>query len=290
MPVDRARGRGGGGPPPADVVLSCRLVQRAIAVPNVGEPSALVELAQDVEAAGWDGFFVWDHVQIYAAAQFEVHDPWMLLAAVAGHTERLRIGAMVSAPSRRRPWLLAKQIVTLDHLSHGRAVVGIGLGFPDEDEFAAFGEVVDLRERAERTDEALLVIDRILRGEPVDHTGRHFDVHAHLHPAAVQSPRPPIWVAATPPHRRPLRRAARWEGVYCNVDLEMLMPLRPSELRDYVGEFLDDPAADVVTGAHPEHTTDEYEAIGVSWLVESAWPGPDWADQLRDRLGIAPRA
>jgi alkanesulfonate monooxygenase SsuD/methylene tetrahydromethanopterin reductase-like flavin-dependent oxidoreductase (luciferase family) len=263
-------------------------VQRAIAVPNVGDPTKLVDLACDAEAAGWDGFFLWDHVQIYAPAAFEVHDPWMVLAAAAHATERVRLGAMVSPPSRRRPWNLAKQIVTLDHLSGGRAVVGIGLGFPAEDEFGAFGDATDLHERAARTDEAMEIIDRVLRGEPVDHIGEHYEVHAHLHPATVQSPRPRIWAAATPPHRRPLERAARWDGVYCNLKVEDdLMPLRPEELRDYVGAFLDDPGLDVVTSPHPDHPAVEYEALGVTWLVDSSWPGPDWLEQFRERLGLS---
>ena len=227
-----------------------------------------MQLAVHVEAEGWDGFFVWDHVQIYAGAGFEVHDPWMLLAAVARATSRVRLGAMVSAPSRRRPWNLAKQIVTLDHLSGGRAVVGVGLGFPDEDEFAAFGEEVDLRVRAERTDEALSIIDRVLRGEAVDHDGAHFSMHAALLPAAVQSPRPPIWIAATPPHGRPLARAARWDGVYVNLRTDTYKALRPDELVDYAGELLADPSKSVATNPHPDHAPEEYEAVGVSWLIE----------------------
>ena len=128
-------------------------VQRAVSIPNVGDPRELIRLARDVEDAGWDGFFLWDHLQVYAAAQFEVADPWIVLAGVAQATHRVRLGPMVTTPSRRRPWQLAKQIVTLDHLSGGRVVVGVGLGFPVEDEFAAFGEATDLRERAARTDD-----------------------------------------------------------------------------------------------------------------------------------------
>ena len=271
---------------PATAASYAPAVQRALAVPNVGEPAATVRLARDVEAAGWDGFFVWDHVQVFAGAGFEVHDPWMLLAAVATHTERVLLGAMVTPPSRRRPWVLAKQIVTLDHLSGGRAVVGIGLGFPEADEFGAFGEVTDLRERAARTDEALTIVDAVLRGEPVDHDGPSFEVHAHLHPGAVQTPRPKIWVAATPPHTRPLERAARWDGVYCNLRMDDFQPLRPEELEAWCGTFLVDPALDVVTTPHPEHHPGEYEAIGVTWLVDTAWPGPDWVDELRARLDL----
>lgn len=173
-------------------------MKRGVSIPNVGDPRQLVELGADVEQAGWDGLFLWDHVQIYAGARFDVVDPWMVLAGVALRTERITLGPMVTTPSRRRPWQLAKQIVTLDHLSRGRVVVGVGLGFPVEDEFAAFGEVTDLRERAARTDEALEIIDQVLRGEPVDHTGDSYDVHAQLLPPAVQRPRPRILAAATP--------------------------------------------------------------------------------------------
>jgi alkanesulfonate monooxygenase SsuD/methylene tetrahydromethanopterin reductase-like flavin-dependent oxidoreductase (luciferase family) len=255
-------------------------------VPNVGPPEALIALARDADAAGWDGFFVWDHVQVFAGAGFEVHDPWMLLASVAAATERVRLGAMVTPPSRRRPWVLAKQLVTLDHLSGGRAVVGVGLGFPEQDEFGAFGEVTDLRTRAARTDEALVVVDRVLRGEPVDHSGEHFEVHAHLHPGAVQQPRPPIWVAATPPHRRPLDRAGRWDGVYVNLRADDFQPLRPAELVDWCGVHLGRDGFDVVTTPHPEHDAEEYEAVGVTWLVETAMPGPDWAVGFRMQVGL----
>jgi hypothetical protein len=65
------------------------------------------------------------------------------------------------------------------------------------------------------------------------------------------------------------------------------MPLRPDELREYVGEILENPAHDVVTSPHPEHEPKEYEAIGVTWLVDGSWPGPDWVAQFRERIGLA---
>lgn len=258
---------------------------RAVSIPNVGDPVELVAFAREIEAGGWDGFFVWDHLQIDAAANHEIVDPWMLLAAVAEQTERVRLGPMVAAVSRRRPWQVAKQIVTLDRLSGGRTVVGVGLGAPVEDEFGAFGEETELRTRAERTDEALIIIDRVLRGEAVDHRGVHYEMRARLSPGAVQSPRPPIWTAATPPHRKPLERARRWDGVVCNVKLdEDAMPLRPEELRDYVPDLLADADRDVVTAQHPEHHASEYEEVGVDWLMSSWFPGPDWLSQFRDFL------
>lgn len=266
-------------------------MRRGVSVPSVGDPAALVRLAVDLEAAGWDGFFVWDHVQIVAGLDVEVHDPWMVLAATAHATKGLTLGPLVSAPARRRPWNLAKQVVTLDHLSRGRAVLGVGLGFPGHDEFAVFGDPDDLAVRAARTDEALEIIDLVLRGDAVEHAGPHYRMNATLRPAAVQRPRPKIWIAATPPHRRPLERARRWDGVVCNVKVEGdLLPLRPAELATYLGELLDDPGFDVITNRHPEHAAAEYERAGVSWLVDSAWPGDGWLADLRAHIGLEPAA
>jgi len=263
-------------------------MKRGIVVPNVGSPTDLVALARDAEAAGWDGFYLWDHVQIVAGGAFDVVDPWMVLAAVAGSTSRLRLGTAVTPLTRRRPWNVAKQLVTLDHLSGGRATLGVGLGFPATDELAAFGETTELRTRAARTDEALRIIDQALRGHPIAHDGDHYRVHAHLRPPAVQSPRPPIWIAATPPHRAPLRRAARWDGVVCNVKLDDdLLPLRPNELVDYLGDILDNPDVEVVTNPHPEHGPDEYDTIGVDWLLDTTWPAPDWLAGFRAALGLS---
>lgn len=262
-------------------------MKRAVSVPNVGDPKQLVQFSREIERAGWDGFFVWDHLQIYANRRYDIIDPWMLLGAVAQVTERIRLGTMVTPLSRRRPWQVAKQLVTLDHLSNGRALMGVGLGAPVEDEFAAFGEATDLRERAARTDEALEIIDRMLRGERVDHRGEHYSVQAQLHPAAMQSPRPPIWIAATPPHRKPLERAARWDGVVCNVKLDSdSMPMRPDEVRQYVGDFFRSPNLAVCTTQHPAHRPEEYEAIGVDWLITGWLAGPRWLDQFRKYLGM----
>lgn len=264
-------------------------MRRGVSVPNVGDPRDLVQLAVDVEEASWDGFFLWDHVQIVAGMDFEVHDPWMVLATAAHATERITLGTLVSAPARRRPWNLAKQVVTLDHLSGGRAVLGVGLGYPGHDEFAVFGDPDDIAVRASRTDEALDIIDHVLRGEPVEHAGSHYQVNATLSPAAIQRPRPRIWIAGTPPYRKPLERARRWDGVVCNVKIDDdLLPPRPDELRAYVGDLLDDPAFDVVTNRHPDHTAAEYEQVAVSWLIDSAWPGDNWLTDLRLAIGLGP--
>src|SRR5688572_30534742 len=103
----------------------------AISIPPAGVPSDLIDCARDAERAGWDGFFLWDH--LYWSEGVPLHDPWVLLGGMACVTGRIRLGAMITPLARRRPWKLAKEIITLEHLSAGRIVVGVGLGAPDED-------------------------------------------------------------------------------------------------------------------------------------------------------------
>src|SRR5262252_1292814 len=79
----------------------------------------LVDGARAAEAAGWDGFFVWDHLVFWKDWPLHVEDPWVLLAAIAAATERIRLGPMVTPVPRRRPWKLARECVSLDHLSRG---------------------------------------------------------------------------------------------------------------------------------------------------------------------------
>src|SRR5690606_38855182 len=111
----------------------------AVNLPNFGtfsNPRFMVDLGRIAEEAGWDGFFVWDHIVV--GDGMPVADPWVLLGAVAGETERILIGTMVTPVPRRRPWVLARQATTIDHLSDGRLVLGVGIGFPPDIEFGTF--------------------------------------------------------------------------------------------------------------------------------------------------------
>jgi alkanesulfonate monooxygenase SsuD/methylene tetrahydromethanopterin reductase-like flavin-dependent oxidoreductase (luciferase family) len=190
----------------------------SINIPNFGDfadPRAVATVAVAAEQAGWDALFVWDHV---------VHDkerrrgqafgdPWILLSAAALATTRLRLGTLVTPIARRRPEQVARQVATLDSLSGGRMIFGAGLGGPIEDEFGSFGDTTDPAVLAERLDEGLELLSRYWSGEPVNHRGAHYQVNdVVLLPATVQRPRPPIWVGGFWPHRRPMRRAARWDG------------------------------------------------------------------------------
>src|SRR5262249_22495073 len=128
-----------------------------LTLPNVGRYSdarMLAKLAGLAEEAGWDGFFLWDTLH-FQADENAVCDPWIALAAIAMSTERIKIGTMVAAPTRRRPWKMARETSTLDHLSHGRFILGVGAGDGNDRGFTAFGEESDVRKRARLLDESL---------------------------------------------------------------------------------------------------------------------------------------
>lgn len=181
---------------------------------DYGEPARLVELALVAEQAGWDGFFIWDHLVLESGGRVALVDATVTLGALAQATSRLTLGAMITPLARRRPWKVAKELATLDHLSGGRMVFGAGLGEPADLEFAAFGEDPAAAARAERLDEGLTVFDTLVRGERMSYDGRHYRLeNVQLAPPARQRPRMPVWIAASLPARAGLRRAARWDGV-----------------------------------------------------------------------------
>ena len=176
-----------------------------------GDPRTAADLAAEAEAAGWDGVFTYDAIAI---GDGDMWDPWILLAAMAARTERIRLGALVFAPSRRRPWKLAREIITLDHLSNGRLVVPVGLGALDDAGFGNVGEPVDARTRARLLDETLAIIDGLQSGEPFAFEGEHYRFGPMtFRPRPVQRPRVPVWVVGAWPHERSMRRAIRWDGL-----------------------------------------------------------------------------
>jgi alkanesulfonate monooxygenase SsuD/methylene tetrahydromethanopterin reductase-like flavin-dependent oxidoreductase (luciferase family) len=256
-------------------------------MPNMADPSVLVDLAVVAEDAGYDGVFLWDHVRYMDMVDLPMVDPWVILGAIAHATKRVRVGTLVTPLSRRRPWRVAQEVATLDHLSGGRAVLGVGLGWPAEEDFARFGEVSDAGVRAAMLDEGLGLIDALWSGGSVQHRGEHYSVDTVLRPAPVQRPRPPVWVAGMWPNPRPFDRAARWDGVVplADIDVGGIPLLRPSELAacaSYVrARRVSDAPFDVVVSPHWEHTAEEYVEAGATWLVTGTSLDSDWADQLR---------
>lgn len=187
---------------------------------DLADPQRMAEVAAEAEASGWDGVFVWDHI-MYRSPVTDAGDPWIGLAAIAGATKNVALGPMVTPLPRRRPQIVARQCVGLDQLSEGRLVLGAGLGSDGSGrELSAFGEELDDRARAGMLDESLQIIDGLWSGEPFTHRGAAHEVDdVQFLPRPIQRPRPRIWIAARWPYRRPLQRAARWDGLFI-IDLE----------------------------------------------------------------------
>ena len=226
--------------------------------------------------------FLWDHLHLRKVLRLDVLDPWVMLGAFAQATERIRLGALVTPLARRRPWKVAKEVVTLDHLSGGRAVVGVGLGTPPDDEFGDFGDPTDAREPAVLLDDGLTVLAGLLTGEPFVHDGPRFHVDAHFLPAPVQRPRPPIWVAGVLPESPAVRTGPPLGGRHAAVARGLMTPKQVSEVLAITGQH---EGFDVVVTPHDDHTPAEYADAGATWLISSP---PPWLDGWRTMLdGLA---
>lgn len=248
-------------------------VRRAVYLPAfdaLADAAVIASLAADAESAGWDGFFVWDHVA-YADPVTAIADPWTCLAAAAVATTTIRLGPMVTPLSRRRPQVLARQAVTLDRLSRGRLVLGFGLGDDGvAQEMSRFGEEPDPVVRAAMLDEGLEVLGGLLSGAPVDHRGEHYIVRAQFSPAPWRADGIPIWLAARWPNQRPLVRAARYDGAFV-IGLDD--PAQATELVGRLGELRGhtdgfDVVLELPDGADPA----AWGVPGVTWLLTRFGP------------------
>jgi alkanesulfonate monooxygenase SsuD/methylene tetrahydromethanopterin reductase-like flavin-dependent oxidoreductase (luciferase family) len=237
------------------------------------DPGTLAELASRAEQRGWDGFFLWDHIK-YRPPVRAVADPWIALAAIACATDRLRIGPLVTPLPRRRAQKVARETVTLDHLSRGRLTLGVGLGSDRNDELEPFGEVVEPRERARLLDQGLEHLSRFWAGE--------------FQPTPVQEPRIPIWVAGRWPNRRPVQRAARWDGMF---PIELGGPddlaALATEIRD-LRAGREDPF-DLVAEIQPGTAAEPWEAAGASWVLTDFELQPR-LDEVREAIEAGPGA
>ncbi len=259
----------------------------AIYVPPFGpyaDPRIHVELARDAEAAGWDGYFIWDHMAMWWGAEPPVVDAWITLAAIAAVTERIRLGPMVTPVARRRPWKLARESVTLDHLSGGRLILGVGLG-DSVTEFDNLGEEADRKARAAMLDEGLEVLAGLWTGEPFRFDGAHYHIKAaHFTPTPLQQPRIPVWVAGFWPGKAPFRRAARWDGVFPLLRGDEPFDMSPDQHREMLAYIRahresDGPFDMMHSHGNPEDAPTrnrdlvaEYAVAGVTWWLEQVNP------------------
>jgi alkanesulfonate monooxygenase SsuD/methylene tetrahydromethanopterin reductase-like flavin-dependent oxidoreductase (luciferase family) len=273
----------------------------AINTPCFGDFSdvrLLADLAHEAEEAGWDGFFIWDHIR--NGWEMPMADPWVALTAMALATKRITLGPLVTPLPRRRPGKLAREAVTLDRLSEGRLVLGVGIGGDFWREYSTFGESVDDKLHAAMLDEGLDVLLGLWSGEEFSYTGQHYRVdRARFLPTPLQQPRIPIWVAARWPNKKPFRRAAKWDGI-C-LERADNQPVTPQDVRDtlaYVGEHRPDgqPFDVACAGYTGDLTPSEaaeklapFAAAGVTWWQEGFLPS-DPAEAVRERIRKGPPA
>lgn len=267
-----------------------------------GDLTTILDLAGDAEAAGWDGVFYWDGIYIEGAGP--MYDPWVVLGAVAQRTTRVRIGAILTPPSRRRPWKLARETVTVDHLSHGRLILPVGLGALDDGGFARVGEPTDRKTRAALLDESLAILTGLWTGQPFSYQGEHYHLDEMTFlPPPVQAPRIPIWVVGVWPSPKSMARVLRFDGLLPSVRGPdgTFTDVTPDDIRAmsaYVAEHRPTtaPPFDIVMeGETPGDDPAAAAAIvrpfadaGATWWTESRWDFSVPMDAIRTRVRQGP--
>jgi len=262
----------------------------------LAEPGRVAELATKAEQAGWDGFFVWDHV-VYrrdpdgrdasGRADLPVADPWVTLAAIAAATHRVRLGPLVTPLPRRRTHVLARATTSLDRLSNGRLVLGVGIGGDGYGEFSDFGDEVDASTRGAMLDDGLDLLRSLWSGEVVDHHGPR--VHAHdvqFLPTPVQDPHPPIWAAGRFPNPAPMRRAAGVDGFF-PIDMDGPDDLATIRAR-VTAQRGDLDGWDLVAQGRPGDDARPWLAAGATWWLTTFSPWGITADEVAATISAGP--
>lgn len=265
-----------------------------------GDIETILEMAIEAEEAGWDGVFYWDAIYIDSAGP--MYDPWVVLGAMALRTKRVRLGAVLTPPSRRRPWKLARETMTVDHLSHGRLIIPVGLGALDDGGFTKVGETTDRKERAELLDEGLEILTGLWSGKPFHFDGKHYHVdEMTFQPPPVQSPRIPIWVVGAWPRMKSMERVLRYDGLLptksaASGDDNRITPDDIRAIKAYIEAHrtLTTPFDIVWEGETPGDDRDRAAEIiqpfidaGITWWMETRWLTDD-IDAIRTRIRQGP--
>jgi alkanesulfonate monooxygenase SsuD/methylene tetrahydromethanopterin reductase-like flavin-dependent oxidoreductase (luciferase family) len=260
----------------AQIHASIRHVRYGIIV-NAGDPRAMADSAAMAESAGWDGVFYYDAIAIGGTPMY---DPWVVLAAMAMRTERVRLGLILTPPSRRRPWKLARETMTVDRLSAGRLILPVGLGALDDAGFGNVGEATDARTRAELLDESLAILDGLWSGRPFAFEGLHYRFKPMtFRPTPVQRPRIPIWVVGVPQSERSMRRALRWDGILTQTDaVDDIRAMADRVDAERPGDAGDGRFDIVVQGSTPSDDpagaraiVRPFEEAGATWWIDADW-------------------
>jgi Luciferase-like monooxygenase len=254
-----------------------------------------LDYAIEAEKAGWDGFFVSEPVWGI--------DAWVTLTAIAMRTQYIRLGTMLSPISRMRPWKLASETVTLDHLSGGRVILSVGLGALDTG-FEAFGEVTDRKTRAELMDEGLEILNGLWMGRPFTYTGKHYKIRESsffLPPPPLQKPRIPVWVVGAWPYPKSMNRVLRWDGlipmkIVPGEQFASISPKDIAEMKAYIDQRrrVDTPFDYIMEGSTPgenpqqaDATVRPYMQAGITWWLEAMWQAPS-LDPVLERIRQGP--
>ncbi|MEA1903810.1 MAG: LLM class flavin-dependent oxidoreductase [Actinomycetota bacterium] len=270
-------------------------VKYGLVLPNWeagSDVSRLVEAAVVAEESGWDGVFLADHLifppppKIGAGSTVVEHlpmaDPWVTLAGIAARTNRISLGTWITPVGRRQPWQTARDLATLDRLSDGRVILGVGLGRrPD---YEQFGQSWDFKMIAARTDEALTLINKFWSGDPVTYRGDHYETDgAVLLPTPVQYPRIPVVIGGLWPRKPAVRRGARWDGLMTHFPGDGVLPgdnVAPEQhATDMVGYYrtLTESPGEVFLPASPENPSSEWKDLalnlGATWLYTAKIDG-----------------
>ena len=274
----------------------------AIYTPNFGNyknPLDLAEVAKEAEKARWDGFFLWDHLVFMEGLDVPVLDPWIALSAIAMKTEKIKIGPLITPISRRRPWKLAREILSLDHLSNGRLILGVGLGAPEYD-FVTFGEDFDNSIRAKKLDEGLDILLGLLSGKDFSYEGEYYQIrNVKFLPAPVNN-KIPIWVAGTWPNKKPFIRASKFDGVF-PIHANWSQELTSGEVKQIINLISKNkPISNnydiVITGNTPSDPSEgikiikPFKEVGVTWWCEniSLFRFKNSAEKMLERIRQGP--
>ncbi|NPD89024.1 MAG: LLM class flavin-dependent oxidoreductase [Asgard group archaeon] len=256
-------------------------------------PQDYIKLAKTGEECGWEGFFLWDHVFLPWAPDEDVLDSWNILSAIATQTNKLTLGTTVTPLARRRPMVIARQAITIDRLSNGRFILGVGLGGTAE--LKVLGEEVDPKIRGELLDESLEILKGLWSGKSFTYDGKHFKIKEPVtfKPAGNIK----IWVGGNWPNKKPFRRAAKYDGIFplkAGSD-PSIYPQDYQEIMSYIRKYREslesfDLVKSIFTVGDKEHDSyiHEFMDLGVNWLLEAFWSERCSLKEIQKRIEQGP--